>query len=123
AREWTEEGGPPVGGMGCAVVLAAVVTTAVATTTATAPVTATPTATAEKAQERFLYLLRTYPQRPPRETLAQVEKLVDEGDFPDRDRAEYWLGSAWLSLQDREAARRWFGRVQDRKSTRLNSSH
>ena len=99
-----------MGGMSCAAVLAAVVTTAVATTTATAP--ATPTATAEKAQERFLYLLRTYPQRPPRETLAQVEKLVDEGDFPDRDRAEYWLGSAWLSLQDREAARRWFGRVQ-----------
>ena len=91
-----------MGGMSCAAVLAAVVTTAVATTTATAP--ATPTATAEKAQERFLYLLRTYPQRPPRETLAQVEKLVDEGDFPDRDRAEYWLGSAWLSLQDREAA-------------------
>src|SRR5437899_6500350 len=67
AQEGTEEEGPPVGGMSCAAVLAAVVTTAVATTTATA--------TAEKAQERFLYLLRTYPQRPPREPLAQVEKL------------------------------------------------
>ena len=62
-------------------------------------------------QERFLHLLRTYPQRPPRDTLAQVERLVEEGSFPDHDRAEGWLGSAWLALQEREAARRWFARV------------
>ncbi|HEX9605290.1 MAG TPA: hypothetical protein VF973_16170, partial [Myxococcales bacterium] len=62
-------------------------------------------------QERFLYLLRTYPQRAPRETLAQVEQLIGEGDFPDHDRAEYWMGSAWLALQEGEVARRWFERV------------
>src|SRR5919198_2640351 len=41
-------------------------------------------------QERFLELLRRYPQRPPRETVAQVEHLVDAGEFADRARAEYW---------------------------------
>ena len=62
-------------------------------------------------QEKFLYLLRSYPQRPPRDTLGQVEQLVQQGDFPDHDRAEAWLGSAWLALQERQAARRWFERV------------
>jgi hypothetical protein len=80
--------------------------------TATPTATPTPTATAEGRQERFVYLLRTYPERPPRETLGQVEKLVGEGDFAERDRAEYWLGSAWVSLQERERARRWFEQVQ-----------
>ena len=67
---------------------------------------------AAERDERFESLLRTYPQRPPRETIAQVERLVDEGDFPQRDRAEYWLGSALSSLHDREGARRWFARLQ-----------
>jgi hypothetical protein len=40
-----------------------------------------------------------------------VEKLIGDGDFPDHDRAEYWMGSAWLALQDTQAARRWFERV------------
>lgn len=86
--------------------------TAIATATAipTAPATATPTDVAGR-QESFLQLLRTYPERPPRETLALVEKLVGDGEFPDHDRAEYWLGSAWLALQHRGAAREWFGRL------------
>ena len=62
-------------------------------------------------QERFLYLLRSYPLRAPRDTLDQVERIVEEGDFAERDRAEYWMGSAWLALQDRDRARKWFGRV------------
>ncbi len=69
------------------------------------------TSTAEARQGRFLDLLSTYAERPPRETLAQVAQLVDEGDFPDRARAEYWLGTAWLALQERESARHWFARV------------
>jgi hypothetical protein len=67
---------------------------------------------ATEREERFLELLRTYPQRPPRETLAQVERLVDAGEFTDRDRAEYWAGSVLLSLHDRDGARRWFTRLQ-----------
>jgi tetratricopeptide (TPR) repeat protein len=63
-------------------------------------------------QERFRYLLRTYPERPPRDTLAQAARLVDDGDFADRDRAEYWIGSALLSLHDPAAARLWFARLQ-----------
>jgi len=55
--------------------------------------------------------LRTYPQRAPRDTLAQVEQLVLEGDFPEHDRAEYWMGSAWLALQEVARARGWFERV------------
>jgi len=62
-------------------------------------------------EERFLYLLRTYPEREARETLVQVEQLVQEGEFAEHDRAEYWLGSAWLALREREAARKWFARV------------
>jgi hypothetical protein len=62
-------------------------------------------------QERFLDLLRTYPERAPRKTLAAVERLLEEGEFAEHDRAEYWMGSAWLALQERERARRWFGRV------------
>ncbi|MFL5310865.1 MAG: tetratricopeptide repeat protein [Myxococcales bacterium] len=36
---------------------------------------------------------------------------MEEGEFAEHDRAEYWLGSAWLALREREAATRWFGRV------------
>jgi hypothetical protein len=85
--------------------------TATPTATATATTTATTTATATARQERFVYLLRTYPQRAPRDTLAQVERLIGEGEFPEHDRAEYWMGSAWLALQEVDRARGWFERV------------
>ena len=62
-------------------------------------------------QMRFVELLRTYPQRRPEVSLALVEKLVNAGTFPDRARAEYWLGSATLSLGQRDAARAWFARL------------
>ncbi len=63
-------------------------------------------------QRRFLELLRTYPERPPAETFAQVAQLIDQsGDFPGRDRAEYWIGSARLAASDREGARLWFARL------------
>ena len=62
-------------------------------------------AAAPSRQERFLYLLRTYPERPPDQTLAQVAALVEEGPFAERDRAIYWLGSARLSLGDRAGLR------------------
>ncbi len=55
--------------------------------------------------------MRTYPQREPRETLARVEQLIVEGEFLDHDRAEYWMGSAWLALQEVDRARGWFERV------------
>ena len=62
-------------------------------------------------QERFVYLLRTYPERPPVETFKQVTALIDEGPFAERDRAEYWLGSAALSADDKTRARQWFARL------------
>jgi tetratricopeptide (TPR) repeat protein len=66
-------------------------------------------------QRRFLELLRTYPERPPAETFALVARLIDQtsqsADFPERDRAEYWIGSARLAASDREGARQWFARL------------
>ncbi len=62
-------------------------------------------------QERFLHLLRTYPDRPPADTFAQVAALIEEGPFAERDRAEYWIGSARLAAGDRAGARAWFGRL------------
>jgi hypothetical protein len=73
---------------------------------------ASPGSTGAERQEHFLELLRTYPQRPPRETVAQVERLVATGDFPDRDRAEYWAGTVLLSLHDPDGARQWYLRLQ-----------
>jgi hypothetical protein len=63
-------------------------------------------------EERFLYYLRTYPERPPDVTLAAVAALVEAGPFAERDRALYWLGSARLSLGDREGMRRQFERLR-----------
>jgi hypothetical protein len=71
-----------------------------------------PADAAAARQERFLYYLRTYPERPPDETLGAVAALVDQGPFRERDRAIYWLGSARLSLGDREGLRRWFAKLQ-----------
>jgi hypothetical protein len=100
-----------VGGV-IATAAAAIFCAAVAISTQNPNPTPNPTSTAPFArQDRFHYLLRNYPQRSPRDTLAQVERLVEEGDFPEHDRAEYWLGSALLALQDRDGARRWFARV------------
>jgi hypothetical protein len=61
--------------------------------------------------ERFLELLRTYPERKPELSLALAARLVEEGPFADRDRAEYWIGSASLSLHDLAGARAWFARL------------
>ena len=80
------------------------------------PATASPSAPAPDAaaerQERFLYLLRTYPERPPDQTLGEVAVLVDQGPFAERDRAIYWLGSARLSLGDRPGLRRWYEKLR-----------
>jgi hypothetical protein len=73
---------------------------------------AQPADAAAVRQERFLYYLRTYPDRPPDETLGAVAALVDQGPFRERDRAIYWLGSARLSLGDRVGLRRWFAKLQ-----------
>ena len=62
-------------------------------------------------QERFVELLRTYPERPPAETFRLVAQLIEEGPFAERDRAEYWIGSARLAAGDRPGAREWFERV------------
>src|SRR4051812_28685824 len=59
-----------------------------------------PEAVAAAREDRFLHLLRTYPERPPTETFRQVAQLIDEGPFPERDRAEYWIGSARLAAGD-----------------------
>jgi hypothetical protein len=66
---------------------------------------------AEAREERFLELLRTYPDRPPAETFRQTSALIDEGSFSERDRAEYWIGSARLAAGDRDGARVWFARL------------
>jgi hypothetical protein len=55
--------------------------------------------------------LRTYPERQPEDSLAMAARLVDEGAFAERDRAEYWVASVRLSLGDREGARAWFSRL------------
>jgi tetratricopeptide (TPR) repeat protein len=68
-------------------------------------------AEAEGRGERFLELLRTYPERKPELSLALAARLVDEGPFAERDRAEYWIGSASLSLGDLAGARAWFARL------------
>ena len=109
-------------GLALAVGLLAVSATALATASATATATATATVPAPASasaseseaarQERFLYLLRTYPERPADETLGQVAALVDQGPFSERDRAIYWLGSARLSLGDRPGLRRWYERLR-----------
>jgi hypothetical protein len=62
-------------------------------------------------EQRFLELLRTYPDRPPAATFREVAALVDQGPFAERDRAEYWMGSARLAAGDRAGARAWFERV------------
>ena len=62
-------------------------------------------------EDRFLYLLRTYPERKPDLTLGEVAQLVDQGPFAERDRAIFWIGSARLALGNREAARSWFARL------------
>jgi len=62
-------------------------------------------------QDRFQYLLRTYPDRPPAETFREVAQLIEEGPFAERDRAEYWIGSARLAAGDRAGARAWFARL------------
>lgn len=64
------------------------------------------------SQQQFSELLRTYPERPPAETFAQVARLIDQGEFPGRDRAEYWIGSARLASGDRDGARQWFARLE-----------
>ncbi len=66
---------------------------------------------AQAREERFLYLLRTYPERRPDATLGETAKLVEQGPFAERDRAIYWIGSARLALGDRDAARVWFARL------------
>lgn len=65
----------------------------------------------EARQQEFEDLLRTYPERPPEETFARVAALVDGGEFPGRDRAEYWIGSARLAAGDRAGGRAWFERL------------
>ena len=70
-----------------------------------------PEIVAQAREDRFLQLLRTYPERPPDETFRQVAQLIDEGPFAERDRAEYWIGSARLAAGDRDGARAWFGRL------------
>ena len=62
--------------------------------------------------DRFLYLLRTYPERPIADSFAAAAALIDQGPFPERDRAEYWVGSARLAASDREGARAWFARLE-----------
>jgi hypothetical protein len=62
-------------------------------------------------EQLFLTLLRTYPERPPAVTFREVAGLIDEGPFAERDRAEYWIGSARLAASDRDGARLWFARL------------
>lgn len=62
-------------------------------------------------QAKFVELLRTYPERTPADTFAQVEALLAQGPFEDRARAEYWLASARLAAGDRTGARDWFARL------------
>ena len=45
------------------------------------------------------------------ETFQQVAGLIDEGPFPERDRAEHWIASARLAAGDRTGAREWYARV------------
>jgi hypothetical protein len=70
-----------------------------------------PEIVAAAREDRFLELLRSYPERPPAETFRQVQGLIEEGPFAERDRAEYWIGSARLAAGDRDGARLWFARV------------
>lgn len=72
---------------------------------------ASPDIAAAAREDRFLDLLRTYPERPPADTFRQVAQLIDEGPFAERDRAEYWIGSARLAAGDLDGARLWFGRL------------
>lgn len=62
-------------------------------------------------EARFLELLRSYGARPPAQSLAVAARLVDEGEFAGRPRAEQWIASASLSLGDPAAARAWFARL------------
>lgn len=68
-------------------------------------------AQAASRDARLLELQRSYPARPPAETLAMAARLVEEGPFPGRPRAEHWIASAWLSLGDPAGARAWFARL------------
>lgn len=69
-------------------------------------------ATPEARQQRFVDLLRTYPQRPPAESTSMVAALIDEGPFAERDRAIFWLGSLRLTARDPPGARAWFERLR-----------
>ena len=62
-------------------------------------------------EQRFLDLLRSYPERPPADSFRQIAQLIDEGPFAERDRAEYWIASARLAASDRDGARAWFARL------------
>jgi hypothetical protein len=84
------------------------------TSTSSSSESSTTTSTGTDASTReqsFLTLLRTYPERPPADTFREVARLIDEGPFPERDRAEYWIGSARLAASDRDGARLWFARL------------
>ena len=70
-----------------------------------------PGVVAQAREDRFVELLRSYPDRPAAETFRQVGQLVEEGPFQSRARAEYWIGSAQLAAGDGDAARLWFGRL------------
>ncbi len=63
-------------------------------------------------QARFVELLRTYPSRPPAESVALVSALIDDGAFAERDRALYWIGSVRLQTRDLPAARAAFERLR-----------
>ena len=69
-------------------------------------------ATPAERQDRFHELLRSYPSRPPAESVALVSALIDEGPFDERDRALYWIGSVSLQRRDFAAARSLFARLR-----------
>lgn len=65
-----------------------------------------------EAQRRFETILRSYPIVGAAQSMKDAERLVEAGEFSDRARAEYWIGTARWSNSDKAGARAWMARTR-----------
>lgn len=98
----------------------AVVVLAVATTASAQPNAQSGN---ETPQQQFERILRSYPAVGPQGSMKAAAELIEGGvDFPDRPRAEYWIGTARHASADSTGARVWLTRVRKEYPTSVWSA-